>query len=80
MSGPARYCLTNYTVQCRDEVSGQTGCFLFDTAHWQRTGEFRALSEVFPDLYTFYRWCHTLPENPRKGEYIEFIGEAGAGA
>lgn len=40
-------CLMNYTIQCTDVVSGETGCFLFDTAHWQETGEFKAVSPVF---------------------------------
>lgn len=50
------YCLTNYTVQCRDVTSGKTGCFLYDTAHWQKTGEFKAVSPVMPDLDAFYKW------------------------
>lgn len=49
-------CLMNYTVQCRDVTSGVTGCFLFDTAHWQLTGEFKATSPVLPNLVTFYDW------------------------
>jgi hypothetical protein len=63
-------CLTNYTIQCRDAVSGQVGCFLFDTEHWQRTGEFRAVSPVFPGLVEFYAWNNA---NGRPGgpAYIE---------
>lgn len=49
-------CVTNYTVQCRDVTTGETGCFLFDTAHWQTTGEFKAISPVFPGLVEFYAW------------------------
>lgn len=49
-------CTTNYTVQCRDVVSGNTGCFLFDTEHWQKTGEFKAISPVFYNLAAFYKW------------------------
>lgn len=51
-----RYCLTNYTVQCVDVTTGAKGCFLFDTAHWQATGEFKAVSPVTPDLDAFYKW------------------------
>ena len=61
-------CLTNYTVQCLDVTSGKTGCFLFDTQHWIATGEFRAISEVFPDLNTFY--AGTTPDQ-RQSLYIE---------
>lgn len=49
-------CLMNYTVQCTDIVSGETGCFLFDTDHWQMTGEFKAISPVMTDLVRFYEW------------------------
>ena len=62
------YCLTNYTVQCRDAKSGKTGCFLFDVTHWQATGEFMAVSDVFPCLISFY--AGTLPSQ-RIGKYIE---------
>lgn len=47
-------CLTNYTIHCRDARSGQTGCFIFDVEHWQRTGEFVALSPVFAGLAELY--------------------------
>lgn len=47
-------CLTNYTIHCRDAVSGRTGCFIFDVEHWQRTGEFVALSPVFAGLAELY--------------------------
>lgn len=46
-------CLMNYTVQCVDVVSGKTGCFFFDIAHWQTTGEFKAISPVFHCLTEF---------------------------
>ena len=49
-------CPMNYTIQCRDVATGETGCFLFDTEHWQRTGEFLAVSPVFPGLPQFYAW------------------------
>ena len=50
------YCLMNYAVQCRDVISGNTGCFLFDPTHWLATGEFRATSPVFIDLAAFQQW------------------------
>lgn len=49
-------CLMNYTVQCKDVTTGQTGCFLFDVPHWQATGEFKAVGPVFFDLSSFYAW------------------------
>lgn len=49
-------CLMNYTVQCRDEVSGRVGCFLFDVPRWQKTGLFFAVGPVFPGLAEFYAW------------------------
>ena len=61
-------CLTNYTVQCLDITTGKTGCFFFDTAHWQDTGEFKAVSAVYPDLISFY--ANTSPDD-RKSAYLE---------
>jgi hypothetical protein len=49
-------CLMNYTIQCTDETTGATGCFLFDVPHWQQTGAFRAVSPVFPSVAEFYHW------------------------
>lgn len=66
-------CLMNYTIQCRDITSGETGCFLFDVPHWQATGEFRAISPVFPNVAQFYAWNR---ENGSQGgpAYIERSG------
>lgn len=61
-------CLTNYTVQCQDVTSGDTGCFFFDLTHWQETGEFKAISKVYADLDQFY--INTKLED-RKGIYLE---------
>ena len=61
-------CLTNYTIQCKDVASGKTGCFLFDTDHWKKTGEFLAVSEIFPDLDTFY---HGTTSAQRQSCYLE---------
>ncbi|WP_418131441.1 hypothetical protein [Variovorax sp. 278MFTsu5.1] len=63
-------CLTNYTVQCTDVTTGKTGCFLFDTAHWQQTGEFRAVSPVFANLTQFYAWDNEN-KNLRAPCYLE---------
>lgn len=62
--------LMNYTIQCRDATTGQVGCFLFDTAYWQKTGEFIALSPVFANLVEFY--ANTHPDQ-RKAIYLERI-------
>jgi hypothetical protein len=61
-------CSMNYTIQCVDVVSGKKGCFIFDEEHWQRTGEFKAVSEVYRDLYDFYR--RTTAEQ-RQSRYLE---------
>ena len=61
-------CLTNYTVQCRDVNTGKTGCFFYDQTHWQNTGEFKAIGEVFSNLNDFF--LNTLP-NDRKACYLE---------
>ena len=49
-------CLMNYTVQCVDANTGETGCFLFDVARWQDTGRFYAVSPVFGSVAAFYAW------------------------
>lgn len=55
MAKPSGMVLTNYTVQCTDQISGKVGCFLFDLYKWKATGKFYAVSEVYPDLYEFYK-------------------------
>lgn len=57
-------CLTNYTIQCMDSASGLTGCFIFDVPHWQRTGEFIALSPVFPGLVELYAGTSPTERKP----------------
>jgi hypothetical protein len=59
-------CGANYAIQCRDITSGETGCFLFDTPHWQQTGEFRAVSPVFRDLTAFCAWDNSNPVRLRR--------------
>jgi hypothetical protein len=61
-------CLMNYTIQCRDVVSGKIGCFLFDEEQWQQTGEFKAISPVYPDLDEFYRNTNA---DQRQSRYLE---------
>jgi len=63
-----RYVLTNYTIQCRDAVSGKVGCFLFDIEHYRKTGEFKAESPVFPNLIALYEGT---TQSERKPLYIE---------
>lgn len=68
-------CLTNYAIQCRDVASGETGDFLFDTDHWQRTGEFKAISPVFKGLAELFEWDDQ--NGRRRGPcYLERIEEA----
>lgn len=64
-------CLTNYTVQCKDVLSQKTGCFFYDQEHWQKTGEFKAISPVYLDLNDFY--LNTKMQD-RKSLYLERIG------
>ncbi len=45
-----------YVIQCKDVTSGMVGDFLFDELHYQETGEFKAISPVFPDLSQFFAW------------------------
>lgn len=63
-------CLMNYTVQCTDCTTGQLGCFLFDTEHWQRTGQFRPIGPVFYGLTEFYEWDNANGHN-RRSCYLE---------
>ena len=63
-------CLTNYTVQCLDVASGVVGCFFYDQEHWQKTGEFKATSTVYPDLNDFFLNTHI---DDRKSLYLERI-------
>lgn len=63
-------CLTNYTIQCKDVTTGETGCFLFDADHWQKTGEFKAVSPVFADLLRFYEYDNANG-NKRASVYLE---------
>jgi hypothetical protein len=61
-------CLTNYTVQCVDVTTRKVGCFLFDEEHWKKTGEFKAVSEVYPDLVSFYA---NTDSSLRQSRFIE---------
>ena len=63
-------CLMNYTVQCTDVTTGQIGCFLFDTAHWQATGEFKAIGPVMSGLDEFCKWDNANG-NRRASCYLE---------
>jgi len=64
-----RYVLTNYTVQCKDVLSGKTGCFIFDLGRYQTEGIFYAITPVYKSLTELYE--HTRPED-RKACYVEY--------
>lgn len=49
------YTTNNYTIQCTDQLSGKTGCFLFDEKKWVETGKFFAVGPVYPDLVEFFK-------------------------
>ncbi|MEY2161298.1 hypothetical protein [Rhodanobacter sp. FW106-PBR-LB-2-11] len=55
----AGYCVTNYTMGCRDIDSGKVGCFLFDKDRYRRYGDFRATSDVFPDVTRLLEWSRS---------------------
>ena len=64
-----RYVLTNYTIQCKDQLSGETGCFLFDLEQYRNTGLFYATSPVYDDLEKLYK--NTTPDD-RKPCYVKY--------
>lgn len=66
------YVLTNYTVQCTDQTSGKTGCFLFDVERYRTTGKFFAVGKVFPNLVEFYSGTH---HEERKALCVEHKGD-----
>ena len=55
----------NYTIQCTDIKSGETGCFLFDIEYYNNTGKFKAISRVYKDLIDFY--------TNERGNYVDYI-------
>lgn len=69
-----QYVCQNYTVQCRDETTGQIGDFLFDVTYWRVTGKFKAIGPVFDNLMDFYNWDKNNGNNHRHG-YIRRISE-----
>jgi len=68
----AGYCVMNYTIGCRDIDSGEKGCFLFDIDRYRRYGDFRAISEVFPDVLRLIEWSRANGD-PCKGMAIDRI-------
>lgn len=48
--------LTTYTIQCQDEESGKTGCFVFNRLHFMETGKFIAQSPVFDSVADLFKW------------------------
>lgn len=68
-----RYCLMNYTVQCTDANSGETGCFIFDADKYRTEGKFYATSPVYRDLVALFQ----SPDYALlKGQYLEYEGPA----
>jgi hypothetical protein len=67
-----KYVLTNYTIQCKDEITKKVGCFLFDLDYYAETGKFRAIGSVFNNLEELYK--NTKPDE-RRPCYVEFQGE-----
>lgn len=65
-----RYILMNYAVQCRDELSGETGSFIFDVEKYAQTGKLFAVSPVYPDLVELYG--NTSPDE-RKSCFVEYL-------
>jgi hypothetical protein len=47
-----------YTIQCKDQDTGQTGCFGFDPAKGHTANNFHAITPVFGNLQDFYLWAH----------------------
>jgi hypothetical protein len=64
-----RYVLTNYAVQCTEELTGEKGCFIFDLGRYALEGVFYAITPVYKDLEELYK--HTDPKD-RKSCYVEF--------
>ena len=64
-----RYVLTNYAIQCREELSGKVGCFIFDVGRYADEGVFYGITPVYNDLEELYN--KTRPED-RKSCYVEY--------
>lgn len=64
-----RYVLTNYAIRCREELSGEIGCFIFDVGRYELEGVFYAITPIYKDLDELYR--RTRPED-RKACYAEY--------
>lgn len=50
----------NYTIQCTDVLSGNVGCFGFDTEEYlsaDRPLQFKAKTPVFPNLVSLFAWA-----------------------
>lgn len=69
------YVLTNYTMQCTDQNSGQVGSFLFDLDLYAKTGKFFALSAVYKDLDELFKNTQSLECKPC---YVEHVLEEAA--
>ena len=50
--------LVNFTTQCKDNKSGETGCFTYNLQDRIKDGYFTATSPVFPDLCDLFMYCN----------------------
>ena len=52
----------NYTIQCKDTISGKTGCFGFSTKKYLSANEklqFIALTPIFDNLIDLFAYAKT---------------------
>lgn len=63
-------CFMNYAIQCKDETTGATGCFLFDIEYYQETGKFKAISPIYVDSAFLFE----AEGDKCKSQYIERKG------
>jgi hypothetical protein len=50
----------NYCIQCRDTISGKTGCFTYDEFEYLSSDkplQFKALSPVFNNIVLLFAWA-----------------------
>ena len=49
-----------FATQCFDQVTGKTGCFFYDIEKYSDTGKFYSIGDVFPGLYPFFSYAHSI--------------------
>lgn len=47
-----------FCVECKDVISGVTGCFIYDPLSYTLHKQFQALSPVFDDIVKLFAWCN----------------------